>query len=305
MPIPTKIYNIFKIIVAISFLFPTITAQAIGDLKLISSSSNGYQSMINFYTGKTDSSGFVIVPQYVCLNDTLIKLRVYSFDSYPNIPQIESVYYGSLTNPKPGLFRLKYTDTENCKESKSKEYLLDVKKYHRYEFNLVENSSNGLDLFLKSDIYDGDVTISITDQRVPYDGFTNQSIGSCVNNILVSTLSQSSKMAFLTTTGDPGFPKVEVGPNKISAYDGNKCTDISASINIEAGTSYYLEIPATNTQTSQILQSSTSLNQSTGINDIGRGTSTIRTGGNSNYYIAHLPIVLITLIQLFLPNPIK
>ena len=296
-----KLYYIFKLFIIAAFLLPTITSQATSSLKLMSSNQIGGRGAISFHTGKTDSNGYVQFFEFVCVNDIAVKLKDYNFSKIPALPQIESVYSGTLVNPKSGDYKLKYTETEDCGASKSKEYLLTFKEYHRYEFNLVENDSNSFDLTLKSDQYDGDVTITISDQNIAYDGFTRREVGSCLNNVLVSTLSQSSKMAFLTTTDEPGFPKVNVGENTISTYDGSKCTDNSTVVDIKPNMSYYLEIPTNDGKQRQITQSSIIQKTTYDQGDVGRGASTVRTGGYSIYNFSFILLAII-LIQMFIPK---
>jgi hypothetical protein len=293
-----KLYFLFKLTIFVSFLLPTVTTQAAGSLKLMNASQLGGRGSISFYTGKTNENGYVTFIDKICVNDVLVNLKDYNFSKIPSLQQIENVYSGSLVNPSPEIYRLKYTETDDCKASKSKEINLNFKKYHQYELNLVENNSKIMDLFVKSDNYYGDVSIVISDKNIPYDGFTRNEVGSCLNNVLVSTLSQSSKVAFLTTTEEPGFPKVKIGENLISTYENDKCTDNSAIVDIKPNTSYYLEIQPNLTQSS-ILQSSTIQKKTYEQADVGRGASTIRTGGYSIYNFSFLPILIISLIQLF------
>jgi hypothetical protein len=306
MYIYNKLYFILKLSVIAAFFLPMVTTHAVGGLKLINANPPGGDSIISFYDNKIGEFGYPGILDKVCVNDIFVDLKSYTFTIYQTLPQIENVYSGSLISPKPGDYRFKYTETDNCNTSKSKEILLIVKKYHQYELNLIENSSKGLDLNLKADNYRGDVSITTIDQNIVRDGYTRVEVGSCMDNVLVSTLSDSSKMAFLTTTDEPGFPRVTVGEHVVSTYDGEKCTDISTTVDIKPNTWYVFEVPLDGSQQS-VAQSSTAIKQEYIVEspDVGRGASTVRTGGYSLHSYNFLILLLIILLQVIIPNQLK
>jgi hypothetical protein len=84
------------------------------------------------------------------------------------------------------------------------------------------------------------VTITTIDNNLRGSGNRSE-IPNCIDNVLVSTLSNSSKMAFLTTKDEPGINKISVGQHIISTYENEKCTTNSTTIDIKPNTWYIFE----------------------------------------------------------------
>jgi hypothetical protein len=137
-----------------------------------------------------------------------------------------------------------------------------------------------------------DVTITTVDQKSS--GMSGKyEIPSCVDNVLVSTLSNSSKMAFLTTKDEPGITKISVGKHIVSTYENEKCTNNSTTIDIKPNTIYIFEVPISDDKT--IIRSNSSSISSKIPDQIvpSKSLETVRTGGlNFNLYFLILPLLL-------------
>lgn len=302
-----KLTFIFNFVVVISLFMPMITANATGSLKLVNENQWSNGGVISFYSNESTPEGYPKLLDKICINGVFVNLNVYQYTKSSRLPQIENIYSGAIMNPQKGVYKFKYPDNQNCNAILNKELTLNVKPFHQYEINIVKNNSNGFDLNLKQDKYDGDVQMTTTDNNIQYDGNTRGEVGNCLDNVLVSNLSQSSKMAFLTTSDDePQFPKVTVGEHIVSSYDGTKCLDNGINVNIKPNTWYIFEVPL-NSSAPSVVQSISNTkpeNISSSI-DNGRGASTIRTGGYSWYNYSFLVVVMISLIQIFIPNQSK
>jgi hypothetical protein len=307
MSIRTKLYFILKLIIVASFFLPMISTKAAGSLKLVNQNEYSNGGLISFYSDKVNESGYTSMLDKICINGILINLKDYNYVQNPKLPQIENIYKGSLIKPKSGKYTFVYPENENCNISKSSEFVLTVKPFHIYELNLVANSIGGFDLSLKQDRYDGDVAFTTIDNNIVYDGSTRREVGNCLDNVLVSTLSNSSKMAFLTTSDDePDLPKVTVGEHIVSSFDGENCADNGIKVDIKPITWYVFEVPLDGSQQS-VAQSSTAIKQEYIVEspDVGRGASTVRTGGYSLHSYNFLILLLKFLLQLIIPNQLK
>jgi hypothetical protein len=65
----------------------------------------------------------------------------------------------------------------------------------------------------------------------------------CIDSVLVSSMSNSSKMAFLTTSNIEGITPITIGQHIISTYEDGKCSSNSATIDIQPNTWYVYEVP--------------------------------------------------------------
>jgi hypothetical protein len=308
MSIQSKFYFLFKIIIVASFFLPMVTTKATGSLKLVNSSNSFFsEGGIYFYSDQINEDGYAKMLDKICVNGLFINLQGYEYTKNPNLPQVENIYFGGLIKPETGSYKFKFPDNDKCDTLKNKEFVLKVKPLHYYEINLVKNNSNGYDLNLKLDKYDGDVAFTTIDNNIVYDGSTRREVGNCLDNVLVSTLSQSSKMAFLTTSDDePQLPKVTVGEHLVSSYDGEKCVENATKVDIKPNTWYIFEVPLNGSQmsiTQRSIPSKTIFEDEMIVEtDTGRGASTVRTGGYSVYNYNFLLILIIALIQLFIPK---
>jgi hypothetical protein len=138
MSIQNKLYFVLKLIVIASFFLPMVTTRAAGSLRLVNTNEIKSGASISFYSGKTDSNGYVIFPDKICVNGLIIDFKDYNYINHPVLPQIENTISGTLVNPTPGTYKLKYPEDDNT--SKSEEFILTVKPYHSYEFELVDNN---------------------------------------------------------------------------------------------------------------------------------------------------------------------
>jgi hypothetical protein len=284
-----------------------ITTKAAGSLRLVNQNEFSNGGVVSFYNDKFNEYGNIELLDKICINGVFINFRDYSFSQNPKLPQIENIYKGSLIKPKTGKYTLKYTENDNCNTAKNSEFVLNIKPFHYYEVNLVKNNLNGFDLNLKQDRYDGDVAFTTIDENITYDGNTRREVGNCLDDVLVSTLSNSSKMAFLTTSDDePDLPKVTVGEHIISSYDGENCVDNGIKVDIKPNTWYIFEVPLEGSAQS-VAQSSIAVKQEYIMEspDVGRGASTVRTGGYLLYSYNFLILLVIALTQILILNSNK
>jgi hypothetical protein len=288
-----KLIFISKLILVISFFLPSVSASAAGNLKLANTVPIENKSYISFSLGQNDSKGNGVVLDKVCVNNELVKINTVQYDKYTTLPQIENVYYGSIINPKAGEYMLKYPNGESCSTSQSKELILQVKDAHYYTIGWIKNNTSGFDLSVIDDKFKEDISISIINKGFMY-GKNDQAIASCIDNKLVSTLSNSSKTASLTTSDDPALPKITIGEHIISTYESGRCTDNSTTINIKPNTIYIYEALAMDV---------TSVSSNSSVGNIDKIVApktvleTVRTGG-SNLQFGYLVLVLIALVEL-------
>jgi hypothetical protein len=136
-----------------------------------------------------------------------------------------------------------------------------------------------------------DVHITTIDYNLRGTGFTAE-IPSCIDNILVSTLSNSSRMAFLTTTNQDGITPITKGQHIISSYENGKCTSNSTTIDILPNTFYIYQIPISDENS--ITQNRSSAISSRILDQIipSKSLETVRTGGLSfNLFFLILPVL--------------
>lgn len=74
----------------------------------------------------------------------------------------------------------------------------------------LANTNDNLPNPYSTGVWKADVVITTVDQNMSGKSGKYE-IPSCIDNVLVSTLSNSSKMAFLTTSGEPGFTPITKG----------------------------------------------------------------------------------------------
>lgn len=269
-----------KLILIISIFLPVVSVGAAGSIKLENKVENN--ATTNIFTSLDK----------LCVNGVFIS----EYGDISNkVSGIQSYYKGGLINVQPGTYEIKYPTDSNCSSISVPKLSIPVLKFHRYEASLSQNK-----LILVKDELVPDVSITTIDRKL-VTGYSSAEIPTCIDNKLVSTLSNSSKMAFLTTTEDPSVPKITVGQHIISTYENDKCTDNSTTIDIQPNTWYIYEVPLTDGKT-QVYQSSSEVP-----NKIIAPKSepkvlleTVRTGGfDLNYYFI-LILILISLEGLHL-----
>lgn len=286
-----------KLILVISIFLPVVNVGAAGNLRLVNKNENSVRTQISFSNNERTKEGYGIVAEQVCVNGELVKLNSTSNEKYTNIPNIGNVYYGSILDITPSDYVFKSPKNNSCVNTQTEELKLSVKKNHIYRIGFVSDNNGGYVFKVSDDQFNADVTITMTDRKL-ITGYSSAEIPTCIDNKLVSTLSNSSKMAFLTTTEDPSVPRITVGQHIISTYENDKCTDNSTTIDIQPNTWYIYEVPLADGKT-QVNQSSPSI--PTKIiqpkSEPKALLETVRTGGY-NFNFGVLLILISSLLQI-------